>query len=98
MPDRQARLHAGRQGDARVGHAERFADARAHQGLVAHAGAERQHVAQKADAQVGVFVLRADVAGEVVAGEEIVHLLDGVIGIGVGWVFRSEVRGHARQA
>jgi hypothetical protein len=79
-------------------HSKRVADAGADEILEALARAQGEHMAQQADAQVRIFILRPDVASERIAGDEVVHLLYRIIGIRIFGVLGSEIRGHAWEA
>src|SRR4051812_36183384 len=58
---------------------------------------ERQGVPEEPHAEVRIFEARTDIASELVTGEEIVELLDGIIGIRICLVFRRHVGRQSRQ-
>jgi hypothetical protein len=95
---RQALLHRAREGDARVVHSERRANARDDELLIAFAGAELEDMAQQAEAQIGIFVMLARLEAELVVRQAVVEPLGRVIDVRIVRIFRREVRRHPRQA
>ncbi len=61
-------------------------------------GAQSEHVPQQPHSQIGIFVLRADVARELVARYKLIELIDGIIDIRIRRIFGVEILGHSRQA
>ena len=59
---------------------------------------EQPTAAQKPAAEIGIFELRADVAGEDVIREELIELIDGVVGVWIDGIGRPQVVRQARQA
>lgn len=67
----------GREGEARVIHVQRAADAIHDEGFEVSAGLERDSVAEEGGAEIGVFEFGARVTGELVLRKEGIHLLNG---------------------
>ncbi len=73
--------------DACVIHAEGREDATAEERFVANGGSANEGAGEEGDAEVGVFVEFAGVAGELVGGEERHGLRVGIAGVGEGGIF-----------
>jgi hypothetical protein len=54
-------------------------------------------VAQESGAQIGILVLRPDVACQAISGKEVVQLLNRIIGVRIRVVLRFEIGRHARE-
>ena len=74
-----------------------MADALDHEVFVRLARAQRQGVAEQADAKVGVFHLAADVARQRVAGQKLVEQLRRIVGVRVAGIGGVEVARHPWQ-
>ena len=80
---RQTLLHRTRKRDARVVHAERRANARDDQLLIALAAAQFEDMAEQAEAEIGIFVMLARLEAELVVRQVVVEPLGGVIDVGI---------------
>ena len=72
---RQTLLHRARKRDARVVHAERRANARDDELLVAPAAAQLEDMAEQAEAEIGIFVMLARLEAELVVRQVVVEPL-----------------------
>ncbi len=88
----------GGQRDRGFAHPQGRENALPHQLLVAHPGLARERVSQETHTEIRILVCLAHVAGQLVARQEGVQLLDRVIGVRVGRVARRQVRREAGQA
>ncbi|MEO6208839.1 MAG: hypothetical protein ABIQ10_01820 [Gemmatimonadaceae bacterium] len=95
---REVRAHPGCEGNGGMRHAQRIPNALTHQCFVWLPGSERQDVAEEADAEVRVLELRTRIPRELVVGEEVVELRDGVVRVWIRMIRRIKVRRHARQS
>ena len=98
VSEREPVAHRRRQGNASIPHAEGIEEPPPVERFEVESCAQRERVPEQPDAEIRVFVLRADVARQRVRREKGVHRLRRVVGERVGRILRTEVRGHARKS